>query len=97
MFRRTQEQDSYWSWLICFSAALSNGLSLGFALSFGVVFPVLMEHFNESRGTTGTTTLFIPITATAELQSSALMKGISQAAAISNIRDYWQVPAEHPR
>ncbi|PFX23334.1 monocarboxylate transporter 10-like [Stylophora pistillata] len=42
-------QDSSWSWVVCFSAAVCNGINLGFALSFGVLFPELMKHFNASR------------------------------------------------
>ena len=46
-------QDSSLSWVVCISAAVCNAVNLGFALSFGVLFPVLMEYFDETREKTG--------------------------------------------
>jgi len=43
-------KDSSWSWIVCVSEAVCNSVNLGMALSFGVLFPVLMEYFNETRG-----------------------------------------------
>ncbi|XP_022794339.1 monocarboxylate transporter 10-like [Stylophora pistillata] len=51
-FGGTKFQDSLWSWVVCFSAAMCNGINLGFTLSFGVLFPELMRHFNATRGKT---------------------------------------------
>ncbi|XP_020604372.1 monocarboxylate transporter 10-like [Orbicella faveolata] len=42
-------KDSSWSWIVCVSAAVCNSVYLGMVLSFGVLFPVLMEYFDETR------------------------------------------------
>ncbi|XP_078351631.1 monocarboxylate transporter 10-like [Oculina patagonica] len=42
-------QDSSWSWIVCISAAVCQAVNLGLVLSFGVLFPVLMEYFDETR------------------------------------------------
>ena len=47
-------QDSPWSWLVCFSAMMSWSAAVGFVFSFGIFFPVFMEFFNEDRERTGT-------------------------------------------
>ena len=39
-----RKQDSMWSWVVCFSAAICNALNLGFVLSFGVLFPLLLGY-----------------------------------------------------
>ena len=52
-FRSNRSQDSSWSWVVCISAAVCNAVNLGFALSFGVLFPVLMDYFDETRERTG--------------------------------------------
>ena len=46
-------KDSSWSWIVCVSAAVCHSVNLGMALSFGVVFPVLMDFFDETRERTG--------------------------------------------
>ena len=46
-------KDSSWSWIVCVSAAVCHSVNLGVALSFGVVFPVLMDFFDETRERTG--------------------------------------------
>ena len=51
--RSNRKQDSMWSWVVCFSAAICNSLNLGFVLSFGVLFPVLLDYFNETKERTG--------------------------------------------
>ena len=51
--RSNRKQDSTWSWVVCFSAAICNALNLGFVLSFGVLFPVLLDYFNETKERTG--------------------------------------------
>ena len=53
LFDGERFQDSLWSWVVCFAAAMCNGINLGFTLSFGVLFPELMRHFNATRGRTG--------------------------------------------
>ena len=42
-----------WSWVVCISSAICGAINTGFVLSFGVLFPQLMEHFDESREKTG--------------------------------------------
>jgi len=51
--RSNRKQDSTWSWVVCISAAICNALNLGFVLSFGVLFPVLLDYFNETKEGTG--------------------------------------------
>ena len=48
-----KEIDSPWSWLVCFCAAVMIALMFGISLNFGVLFPVLMDYFQESREKTG--------------------------------------------
>ena len=52
-FRNKHHQDSAWSWVVCTAAAICNALNLGFVLSFGVLFPVLLDYFNETKEKTG--------------------------------------------
>ena len=47
--RYRKEVDSPWSWLVCFCATFIIVLTLGISLNFGVLFPVLMNYFQESR------------------------------------------------
>lgn len=44
-----KEIDSPWSWLVCFCATGMIALMFGISLNFGVLFPVLMDYFQESR------------------------------------------------
>ena len=46
-------KDSSWSWIVCFSAAVCNSVNFGMTLGFGVLFPVLMDYFDETRERTG--------------------------------------------
>lgn len=48
-----KELDSRWSWLVCLCATLNVALLFGVSLNFGVLFPVLMDYFQESRERTG--------------------------------------------
>ena len=48
-----KELDSPWSWLVCFCATFLIVLLFGISLNFGVLFPVLMDYFQESRERTG--------------------------------------------
>ena len=47
------EQDSVWSWFICFCCSICLMMSVGLNYALGVLFPVLMESFDESRERTG--------------------------------------------
>ena len=51
--RSNRKQDSTWAWVVSISAAICNALNLGFVLSFGVLFPVLLDYFNETKERTG--------------------------------------------
>lgn len=44
-----KQVDSPWSWLVCFSSTIIIALTLGTALNFGILFPVLMDYFQETR------------------------------------------------
>ena len=48
-----KEIDSRWSWLVCVCATVMIALMFGISLNFGVLFPVLMDYFQESRERTG--------------------------------------------
>ena len=51
--RSRKEADSPYSWLVCFCAFFIIALTLGTALNFGILFPVLMDYFDETRERTG--------------------------------------------
>ena len=46
-------QDNVWSWFICLCSSICMMLTLGFSFALGVLFPVLMNSFNENRERTG--------------------------------------------
>lgn len=48
-----REQDSCWSWVVCFCSAISNIIVIGFSYSYGILFPVLLAYFKQDRATTG--------------------------------------------
>ena len=48
-----KEIDSRWSWLVCVCATVMIAFMFGISLNFGVLFPVLMDYFQESRERTG--------------------------------------------
>ena len=52
-FTGNRFKDSSWSWIVCVSAAVCNSVNFGMTLSFGVLFPVLMDYFDETRERTG--------------------------------------------
>ena len=52
-FRGKHHSDCCWSWVVCISSAICGAINTGFVLSFGVLFPQLMEHFDELREKTG--------------------------------------------
>ena len=47
------KQDSVWSWFICLCSTACMMLTIGFAFALGVLFPVLMDSFNETRERVG--------------------------------------------
>ena len=46
-------QDSVWSWFICFCTTIRMIVTIGFTFALGVLFPVLMDSFKETREKTG--------------------------------------------
>ena len=48
-----KEVDSPWSWIVCCCATIIVGLFFGMTLNFGILFPVLMNYFQETRERTG--------------------------------------------
>lgn len=48
-----KEVDSPWSWLVCVCGTVIIALFFGVSLNFGILFPVLMDYFQETRERTG--------------------------------------------
>ena len=46
-------QDSVWSWFICFCTTIRMMVTIGFTFALGVLFPVFMDSFKETREKTG--------------------------------------------
>ena len=47
-------KDHGWAWVICGAAFLDLFIVLGMHYSFGVLYTALLDHFGESKATTGT-------------------------------------------
>lgn len=45
--------DSWWSWLVCCSSAMSVIIVVGITYCFGLLLSPLMEYFDETRQATG--------------------------------------------
>lgn len=48
------QQDSCWSWLVCFAGVISNVVICGFTYSYGILFPTLLDEFQQGKAKTGT-------------------------------------------
>lgn len=48
-------QDSCWSWVVCFAAVFSNVVICGFTFSYGILFPALLDEFQQGKANTGNT------------------------------------------
>lgn len=46
-------QDSCWSWVVCFAAVFSNVVICGFTYSYGILFPALLDEFQQGKANTG--------------------------------------------
>ncbi|XP_068730762.1 monocarboxylate transporter 10-like [Montipora capricornis] len=44
-----KEVDSPWSWLVCLCSTIIVAMVFGVLLNFGILFPVLMDYFQETR------------------------------------------------
>ncbi|XP_068731027.1 monocarboxylate transporter 10-like [Montipora capricornis] len=49
LFCGKRYKDTLYSWVVCILSAVCNAVSLGFALSFGILFPELIDYFEETR------------------------------------------------
>ncbi|XP_078342332.1 monocarboxylate transporter 4-like [Oculina patagonica] len=45
-------QDSCWSWLVCFAGVISNVVICGFTYSYGILFPALLDEFQQGKAKT---------------------------------------------
>ena len=45
--------DSCYSWVVCICGTLASAVTIGLMFSFGVLYPVLLDHFKESKDKTG--------------------------------------------
>ena len=53
LFCGKRYKDTLYSWVVCILSAVSNAVSLGFVLSFGILFPELIDYFEETRERAG--------------------------------------------
>ncbi|XP_068683362.1 monocarboxylate transporter 8-like [Montipora foliosa] len=49
LFCGKRYKDTLYSWVVCILSAVCKAVNLGFALSFGVLFPELIDYFEETR------------------------------------------------
>ena len=47
------QQDSCWSWVVCFAGVISNIVICGFTFSYGILFPALLDEFQQGKANTG--------------------------------------------
>ena len=47
------QPDSCWSWVVCLACALTNIIICGVVFSYGILFPTLLEEFQQGKATTG--------------------------------------------
>lgn len=52
-FSGKPKQDSCWSWVVCLACAASNSLACGIVNSYGIMFPFLLEEFQQGKALTG--------------------------------------------
>lgn len=71
--RTSPQQDSCWSWLVCFAGAVSNVTICGFTFSYGILFPALLDEFQQGKAKTGIVSLLLHcyVTSTFLLVSSS--------------------------
>ena len=50
---RNPEPDTCWSWVVCLAGAVSNMITCGIVVSYGVIFPTLLEEFQQGKAKTG--------------------------------------------
>ena len=72
--RTSPQQDSCWSWLVCFAGVVSNVIICGFTFSYGILFPALLDEFQQGKAKTGIVSLLLLcyVTSTFLLVSSSV-------------------------
>ena len=45
--------DTCWAWVVCLACTVSNVIVGGIVVSYGVIFPTLLEEFQEGKAKTG--------------------------------------------
>ena len=50
---KNPQPDSCWSWVVCVACAISNTIIVGIIISYGIIFPTLLEEFQEGKAITG--------------------------------------------
>jgi len=51
--RISPRQDGCWSWVVCFAGVVSNIVICGFTYSYGILFPALLDEFQQGKANTG--------------------------------------------
>ena len=51
--KKIQQPDSLYAYLVCFCGVLCNLIMFGCSYSFGLLFPLLLEEFEEGKAKTG--------------------------------------------
>ena len=51
--RRAHKHDSGWAWVVGITGSLCTVLAIGCSYSFGVIYPSLLDEFNQSKAKTG--------------------------------------------
>ena len=51
------QPDSRWSWVVCLACALTNIIICGVVFSYGIIFPILLEEFQQGKASTGNPTV----------------------------------------
>lgn len=51
--RKSRQPDTYWSWIVCVVGVVSLIIVLGCSYCFGIIFPFLLDEFNEGKSNTG--------------------------------------------
>jgi len=49
---KNPEPDTCWSWVVCLACAISNIIITGIAVSYGIIFPTLLEEFQQGKAKT---------------------------------------------
>ena len=51
--RRAHKHDSGWAWVVGTTGSLCTVLAIGCSYSFGVIYPSLLDGFNQGKAKTG--------------------------------------------